>query len=666
MPIRQHASFDPEHASGGRVAARQVEAHPLQGSPRLVAQRARIDAAFGPALQLHGPPQDEAPVQAVAGGLPSGLRAGIESLSGMDMSAVRVHRNSAQPAQLNALAYAQGNDIHLGPGQEQHLPHEAWHVVQQAQGRVPATRQLKEGVAVNDDAGLEHEADVMGARALAIPPASGQAPLQARPAPASATAPVQGRFGFEVELPMLFLNKADHDDVPSADGGPDLDMDDLPEDAAHRAGATDLLNGPECHINVDHSKTLNPLFVAELLQYAADEGLDANDTQSLLDFKDALMPHGASIVEVVTDAWDENALTRTQALQKIRAVIAAVTNLFNDVNGHQQAALGPYFIGSSSPEADAFQPRLGYFHATYGIKLSQVPRLFEETTRQKKRLEKYVKTNKPQGEHARNVRQTYHSVGAAKTALKGIKAAWPRVGKSKGWTAGAEPIFLGYLTLLANYLLMFKANNGANLAKQMVGMHYYKSDLYDVAGQLPTEIITTLRADPVLLTATIAAIGAATGYAAGDELGGPLDEMTLTEYLEQILTGNRGVLRQHQGAPLHDDLLEGSINPYSHKLGPDLIGPGGNQEQGVVMENRHLEYLDPRYGDLTDASEASNRQDAALYGLPFGAVDARTDHEKAMFDSIGAREEGPARRPIGEWEAIMIGIYDMITAINRR
>jgi hypothetical protein len=80
-----------------------------------------------------------------------------------------VHYNSSQPAQLNALAYAQGSDIHLGPGQEQHLPHEAWHVVQQAQGRVRPTMQMREGVPVNDDAGLEREADVMGERAVGTP-----------------------------------------------------------------------------------------------------------------------------------------------------------------------------------------------------------------------------------------------------------------------------------------------------------------------------------------------------------------------------------------------------------------------------------------------------------------------------------------------------------------
>jgi hypothetical protein len=103
-------------------------------------------------------------------GLPDQLKSGIESLSGMSMDHVKVHYNSSQPAQLNALAYAQGSDIHVAPGQEQHLPHEAWHVVQQAQGRVRPTMQMKEGIPVNDDAGLETEADVMGAKALKIGP----------------------------------------------------------------------------------------------------------------------------------------------------------------------------------------------------------------------------------------------------------------------------------------------------------------------------------------------------------------------------------------------------------------------------------------------------------------------------------------------------------------
>lgn len=97
-------------------------------------------------------------------GMPDKLKRGIESLSGMDMSDLRVHYNSPKPAQLNAQAYAQGSNIHLAPGQERHLPHEAWHTVQQRQGRVTPTMTLN-GEKINDDAGLEKEADVMGDKA---------------------------------------------------------------------------------------------------------------------------------------------------------------------------------------------------------------------------------------------------------------------------------------------------------------------------------------------------------------------------------------------------------------------------------------------------------------------------------------------------------------------
>lgn len=98
--------------------------------------------------------------------LPVNVKKGVESLSGISMDDVKVHYNSAKPAQLNAHAYAQGTEIHIASGQEKHLPHEAWHVVQQKQGRVQPTTMMKAKVPINDDAGLEKEADVMGARAL--------------------------------------------------------------------------------------------------------------------------------------------------------------------------------------------------------------------------------------------------------------------------------------------------------------------------------------------------------------------------------------------------------------------------------------------------------------------------------------------------------------------
>ena len=81
------------------------------------------------------------------------------------MDGVKVHTNSDKPAQLNALAYANGTDIHLAANEEVHLPHEAWHVVQQKQGRVKPTTKLKSGITVNDDPSLEKEADEMGSKA---------------------------------------------------------------------------------------------------------------------------------------------------------------------------------------------------------------------------------------------------------------------------------------------------------------------------------------------------------------------------------------------------------------------------------------------------------------------------------------------------------------------
>ena len=120
------------------------------------------------AVALHE--EEQAPVQRQVNrtGLPDQLKYGVEQLSGYSMDDVKVHYNSDKPAAMQAHAYAQGSDIHVAPGQERHVPHEAWHVVQQKQGRVTPTMQLKGKVNVNDDASLEQEADVMGSKALQL------------------------------------------------------------------------------------------------------------------------------------------------------------------------------------------------------------------------------------------------------------------------------------------------------------------------------------------------------------------------------------------------------------------------------------------------------------------------------------------------------------------
>ena len=111
--------------------------------------------------------------------IPDPLKTNLEQLSGMDLSGVRVHYNSSKPAKIDALAYTQGQEVHIGPGQEKHLPHEGWHVVQQMQGRVNPTMQAK-GVSINDDVGLEREADEIGTKALQMK-RSGQAITNSAP-----------------------------------------------------------------------------------------------------------------------------------------------------------------------------------------------------------------------------------------------------------------------------------------------------------------------------------------------------------------------------------------------------------------------------------------------------------------------------------------------------
>ena len=144
------------HAVGTVDAVKNDLSAKIAQSARMVAQRRRLHANFGPAIQ-RVKMDKEAPLQGksvswsrdaehTAGnppanetGMPDSLKAGIESLSGFDMSDVRVHANSDKPGQLNALAYAQR--------------------------RVRPTMQMKSGVQVNNDHALEREADVMGARA---------------------------------------------------------------------------------------------------------------------------------------------------------------------------------------------------------------------------------------------------------------------------------------------------------------------------------------------------------------------------------------------------------------------------------------------------------------------------------------------------------------------
>jgi len=103
-------------------------------------------------------------------GIPAQMKTDFERRSGLSFDDVRVHYNSDKPAQMQALAYTQGTQVYVGPGQERHLPHELGHVIQQKTGKVRPTRYIGR-MPVNDQPQLEREADRM--------------PIQRKPSPAA-------------------------------------------------------------------------------------------------------------------------------------------------------------------------------------------------------------------------------------------------------------------------------------------------------------------------------------------------------------------------------------------------------------------------------------------------------------------------------------------------
>ena len=103
--------------------------------------------------------------------LPAATQAQMGNAFDFDFSGVRVHEGG-QASAMGALAYTQGTDVHFAPGQydpgsgkgQELIGHELAHVVQQSEGRVATTTQFK-GEGMNEDEGLEREADDLGARA---------------------------------------------------------------------------------------------------------------------------------------------------------------------------------------------------------------------------------------------------------------------------------------------------------------------------------------------------------------------------------------------------------------------------------------------------------------------------------------------------------------------
>jgi len=208
--------------------------------------------------------------------LPPAVRAIMERAFNADFGDVLIHPDSARAAAIGARAYAEGNSVHLAPGEydpesqagRELIGHELAHVIQQRQGRVAATSQAR-GVAINDAPGLEQEADTLGQRAASIAVAS----------PAVTPAPSVERAASATPSPVAQavaqLQAAPQSNEETLDGEVEAAAQlEHSSDPAERAYGTRLLllltlMRPE---NVDDDAVLFP-FIDKCQEFARDEKL---------------------------------------------------------------------------------------------------------------------------------------------------------------------------------------------------------------------------------------------------------------------------------------------------------------------------------------------------------------------------------------------------------
>jgi hypothetical protein len=540
-------------------------------------------------------------------GLPDDLKAGVENLSGYSLDDVRVRYNSPKPAEVQALAYTQGAEINVAPGQEKHLPHEAWHVVQQMQCRVKPTMRMKGKVNINDDAGLEHEADVMGAKALSsntmshVPHSKNLKGTSGNID--SGDAPLQGRFGFEIEVPIFFTK--------AVNGQPNMRRD---------PGSNTHIDQGSFEVHVDHNEELRALSsYANVNQNGNWDGFAG----------------GPSITEIVTKPWDEFALSEQDMKDRAANIRHWVEAIYALASQGEANLAQDYYVGSNSPKR-TLQNTVGYFQTTYGIKLSKTPDLFKQSG-------KAAKRNDP-GERENFANQLIKAGEVGKAVVKSLKgysieSGWFKDKVSSQATEDELNILAGYTALLANYIYADVAMiNGIGLGKNLIGDYFYKTNLGSLSNALPDSIKNLLRNNARVRTNYITLLSSKCDRMANDDM---LVGMTISDWVTQVINGG------------DDVFLNALKNPYSNELASEEIGPVGSREAGVVMENREPQNLDPA---TRQKRRDMNQEKIAFFGGGRRSQEELADFLRDMTD--------PKKYSIDQWENVMLKIYHLLREIN--
>lgn len=182
-PESRDITLNPETAPGMNPPATQLKASALGAEESAVVQQKEAEQKQHAEKPGQNPPPftppTEAPLNPNSGGAGAGGGAGwmakMEASFGTSFGDVKMNTNSQEAQAIQAKAFARGNEVHFAPGQfnpetqggQELMGHELAHIVQQRQGRVQANATHAKGLAVNDDRGLEDEADRMGRLAAA-------------------------------------------------------------------------------------------------------------------------------------------------------------------------------------------------------------------------------------------------------------------------------------------------------------------------------------------------------------------------------------------------------------------------------------------------------------------------------------------------------------------
>ncbi len=152
-----------------------LSAESLSNNPFFTEGQASVNPFLSPDVKSANPftptqkKEDTANTHTFASKMSADTESKMSDSFGVDFKQVNIHKNSDKANELNAHAFTQGTDIHFAKGEYDDkspqglslLGHELTHVVQQSQGKVQPTTQMKD-LHVNDDSSLEAEADQMG------------------------------------------------------------------------------------------------------------------------------------------------------------------------------------------------------------------------------------------------------------------------------------------------------------------------------------------------------------------------------------------------------------------------------------------------------------------------------------------------------------------------